>query len=170
MLITKKTAFLRLVMVCVVAQSVSFGAAAQSATEEQTAVALELMDVTGAKAAMEAVLPALVQQQMVVVKSANPNISNETINRFEALLQEEFTKNSDILIRGTAEVYVRHLSVDDMQGLIDFYKTDLGKKVISKMPVILQESMAMGAILGAQMGKSAVENARKRAKEEGLDL
>jgi len=46
-------------------------------------------------------------------------------------------------------VYAKHLTHDDIKQLLVFYRTDLGKKIINRMPVVTSESMAVGQQWGA---------------------
>lgn len=42
-------------------------------------------------------------------------------------------------------IYANHLSVDDLQGIIAFYKTPAGQDVLKALPLINQESQSAGA-------------------------
>jgi len=52
-----------------------------------------------------------------------------------------------------------------LKQLIKFYRTDVGKKTITKMPVLMQEGFAAGQAWFAKNGDAAVEVAMKRAME-----
>ncbi len=42
------------------------------------------------------------------------------------------------------KIYQDNFPQEDINGLIAFYKTPLGKTTIEKMPVVMQQSMAVG--------------------------
>lgn len=42
------------------------------------------------------------------------------------------------------QIYTKHLTEEEVQGMIDFYSSDVGKSMIKKMPLIMQDSMGMG--------------------------
>lgn len=44
----------------------------------------------------------------------------------------------------TIQIYIKHLTEEEVQGMITFYRTDVGRSMIKKMPVIMQDSMGLG--------------------------
>jgi len=52
--------------------------------------------------------------------------------------------NIDELLSKLIPVYDRNLSGQELQGLINFYNSDLGRKYILITPVIMKESMQAG--------------------------
>ena len=71
------------------------------------------------------------------------------------------------------DVYRRSLSQSEVDGMIAFYKTDAGRAVIAKMPVIMQNSMQMvqnqlGGMMPRiqQVQREAVEKLEKTTAPE----
>ena len=52
--------------------------------------------------------------------------------------------DTEELIRMTIPIYDKHLTHEEIRGLIAFYQTPLGAKLIEKLPAIAQDSMAAG--------------------------
>ncbi len=71
--------------------------------------------------------------------------------------------NADDLIELSIDPYVRHLSHEDIHGLIAFYQTPLGKRLARAMPAITHESM----LAGQEWGQQLAEKVLKRLQEEG---
>jgi hypothetical protein len=67
-------------------------------------------------------------------------------------------------------IYHKYLTLDETKGLIQFYKTPLGKKAISVMPKMTQEGMAAGQIWGQSMGQKIQQRLSVRFKNEGLEI
>jgi hypothetical protein len=63
-------------------------------------------------------------------------------------------------------IYARHFSEAELQGLIDFYSSPLGRKVVGEMPQVLQESVAAGQVWGRQLA----ERVLARAKAKGYKI
>jgi hypothetical protein len=61
-------------------------------------------------------------------------------------------------------VYRKHLTLEDVNGLIAFYETDLGKKTISVMPQLIGESLEGGAALGQMIGLKIFEQLLEEGK------
>jgi hypothetical protein len=60
-------------------------------------------------------------------------------------------------------VYDRHFSNDELKGLIAFYETPLGKKLVSELPQLMTETSAIGEKYGEQIANQVI----KRMQAEG---
>jgi hypothetical protein len=112
----------------------------------------QFMEVTGsAKLGM---------QVLTNVVAAYKNIYPEAGNEF----WDEFIKEVDpqAMVNLVIPVYERNFSDEDIVQLIAFYKTPLGKKVVEKMPAIMQESMQIGAAWGKQMSEKVMEKLKQK--------
>ena len=90
--------------------------------------------------AMETSLPAQ--------RAANPAIPAVFWDRF--LTQAKARKGEledQIMI-----VYDRHFSTDELRGLIAFYKTPVGQKMLQVQPIVVQESILAGQQWGQKIG------------------
>jgi len=78
---------------------------------------------------------------------------------------DEFLKemDSDTLINMTVPVYEKYYSDKEIEQLIRFYQSDIGKKVVLVTPQIMQESMQLGQI----WGKDIAEKLQERLTEKG---
>ena len=61
-------------------------------------------------------------------------------------------------------IYDKHLTDGEVNDLVTFYETPLGRKLVEIMPVIYQE----GTVAGSKRGQLAAERAIERLKAEGL--
>jgi len=114
---------------------------------------------------------AFIQQMTTVLKQTNPNIDpkaydivNEEIN---ALIDEEF------IVKGALSeimypIYSRHFSAEELREMIAFNNTELGKKVIKVMPMITQEGMQAGQVLGQSFAPKIQERIVARFEKEGI--
>ena len=75
--------------------------------------------------------------------------------------------DSEELVRMTIPIYDKHLTHEEIKGLIAFYQTPLGAKLIEKLPAIAQDSMAIGMEWGGEIAEKAMAKMEARkAKEE----
>jgi uncharacterized protein len=116
-----------------------------------------LLELTGSTKMAEQIM----DQMMVMFEQNDPGISKEFWDGFRAEI------NTEDLVSMTVPIYDKHLSHEDIRGLIAFYQTPVGAKLIEKLPVIAQESMAAGMKWGEEIGKKAV--AKLQAQEEKKD-
>lgn len=74
------------------------------------------------------------------------------------------TLSDKILLRFTSKkltelvipIYDKHMTRQEILGLIKFYQTPLGKKVLKTLPAILQESQAVGSQWGEKIFRDVV--------------
>ncbi len=79
-------------------------------------------------------------------------------------LEKEFSNTSlDKLTEMLVPVYSKYLTLEDLQELIEFYETPIGKKLVYSTPLILKESMQIGKQWGIKIG----EDFEKKMKEKG---
>ena len=60
-------------------------------------------------------------------------------------------------------IYDRHFTMEELQALIDFYTTPVGQKVVKKLPLVAQESNA----IGQQWGETKALEIVQRLAEQG---
>jgi hypothetical protein len=129
---------------------------AGEAPRDSTKVALirQLLDETHAVdlavTAMETSLPAQ--------RAANPRIPAVFWDRLLALVQAR----RDTLANLFVEIYDRHFSSAELQQMLAFYLSPVGRKLLGEQPAIVRESIIAGQAWGAQLGE---EVGRQLAKE-----
>ena len=116
----------------------------------------EMFEVSGS----EATFSAAIKQMMSMQRQQNPNVSADIWNELEA----DFLKTSmDDLVTMLIPVYQKHMTLSDLQGLIKFYESPVGKKFAEKTPMITTESMQVGQQWGMKIGQALVEKLKAKA-------
>ncbi len=79
-------------------------------------------------------------------------------------MQDEFiqTSLSDLVVM-LAPIYKKYMTKADLEGVIAFYNSPVGKKFAKNTPLITQESMQVGQEWGMKIG----EKFTKRMEKEG---
>lgn len=77
---------------------------------------------------------------------------------------ETFQEEIDVdgLMTKILPLYDKYYTEADIDGLISFYQSDLGKKVTTSLPLLMKESMEVGEAWGREIG----EKVMKKLKEE----
>lgn len=122
----------------------SFMGLAQPNTAYQESLK-ELFRVSGSETSYEVI----VQQLMASFKQQFPEGSN-----WEAMEQEFTNASIYSLTELLVPVYAKHLTLEDLQGLIAFYQTPVGQKFAQKSPLIAQESMPIAQQWGMKIGQN----------------
>lgn len=120
--------------------------------KQSEAAVSELLELTGAKKNMQAMIDAMVANY----KREIPEFSSDYLESLRTAF------NYDSLLVQIIPVYTRHLTLTDIKGLIAFYKTPLGQKMIRETPGILKECMELGAKWGAGAGQRALEQYKEK--------
>ncbi len=109
-----------------------------------------LLDLTGAArlalSGMEAMVPAQ--------RAANPQIPGAFWDAFLARARRDLPQLVDSLV----PVYAAHLSQAELDQLVRFYESPLGKHLSEVQPQILQESMQVGQTWGGVIGRQVGES------------
>ncbi len=60
-------------------------------------------------------------------------------------------------------IYDKHFALEELKAILAFYETPAGRAMLAKLPLVLQESMEAGKVLGGRIG----EETARRLKAEG---
>ncbi|HEY9130718.1 MAG TPA: DUF2059 domain-containing protein [Dyella sp.] len=66
------------------------------------------------------------------------------------------------LIGRMVPIYQRHFTAEDVDGLLKFYRSPLGQKVINEMPSTMAEGMQIGQQWGQERGRQMVADLQKK--------
>jgi uncharacterized protein len=144
-------------------------AAAQSPSSAPSpgalAAARDLITATRAADQLKTLLPLFMQRLKPAIVQGRADVARD----FDAIMPqliEALTARSDVFAEGVAEIYARNFTVEELQQVAAFYRGPVGQKFLEKMPVIAQESMAMGQKFGqevaGEMRNRMIEELRKR--------
>lgn len=64
-----------------------------------------------------------------------------------------------------APIYQRHFTEEEVMAMTDFYESPIGQVVLSKMPVVLEESMAAGQVWGEQIVNDLINDLMEKGYE-----
>jgi hypothetical protein len=115
----------------------------------------KLLEVTGSAKLGQQVLA----QMMQTFKSTNPKVPEE----FWDEVMKEF--DSGTMIDLVVPVYEKHLTHEDVKGMLAFYESPLGQKLIAVTPAITQESMQAGQQWGLGIARRIQKRLEERPKE-----
>jgi len=118
-------------------------APAQDATSEQIE---ELLGVMNAGDMAIQVMYALIDQFEVMVPDVPASFWEDFMAKVDA-------STLDALI---APIYQRNFTAEEVVAMSEFYRTPVGQSMLAKMPVVMQESMAVGQEWGMQIAEELV--------------
>lgn len=109
-------------------------------TMQQMNAAMPKMMLQGASAAINGNASLSAEQKKAAIAKAEGEIP-KTSATFTAMLNDP--KLYDELIAETVPLYARHYTAAEIREISAFYKTPVGTKMLSTMPKLMNESMAI---------------------------
>lgn len=148
-----KRLFLSLALVC----STAFAAGTQP-SEASVKELLALSDVPKVIDAVMGQVDGMMQQMIGQATRGQPVTPQQQaaidsyLAKAKGIMVEELTwaKLEPVYVR----IYTESLTQEEVEGIVAFYKTPAGKAMVSKMPVLMQKTMAeMPGLMGPMMQK-----------------
>jgi hypothetical protein len=125
------------------------------AAPEQLAKLFDVMRIKQQMQSMKTMIPAMVQQQIQSAMKqteermpAGSRPTQEQREKMQAIMNKYVGKAMDLyptdeMLTDMTGIYQKHLSRDDVEGLIAFYSSPAGQHLLDAQPVIAQEYMPM---------------------------
>ena len=143
--------FLIVLPVALHAQS---GAGDKGLDANQLGLAKRLVQASGA----EAIIMKSLELALPAQRAQNPTINPEFWNRFTAKARAEVR----VLVDSLAPIYGRRFSKAELEQLVAFYESPVGRHVVADQGDIAQESQELGIRWGTRLGAAiAVEMANE---------
>jgi tetratricopeptide (TPR) repeat protein len=134
----------RIIILCLCLLIVASGSYCEELTQQKINAIKELMSITGSTQLAEIVGKAVFQRMANFVQETNPEIDPRALQIIEeeltSLMREE-TGEKGSFQQVVYPIYNKYLTLDEIREIIRFYKTPSGKKMISVLPNMMQESM-----------------------------
>lgn len=157
-----------ILLLFVVTISFQYPSFAEEVTPEKAAAIMKLMEITGSKNLGLQFGSAINQNIAKAWKQKNPNIPERAFQILSEEVNKAMADNMDTLMSQIVTIYNNHFTKAEIDELLAFYSTPIGKKMISVLPQILKESLTVGQTWGQTLAPQLLENIKKRFKEEGI--
>jgi hypothetical protein len=117
----------------------------------------ELMDLTGAKNLGQQLIDAGMEQFRSSVLDSQPD--NPRAKQFVDAFVTRFQKHFDptALTDRIIPIYDQYLTAEDLKGLLDYYRSPLGQRMLKALPDVARESQAAGYTLGQKAAQDTME-------------
>ena len=129
----------------------------------------EIIEITNAADLGERMIEFMVGRLAPAFEAMNPGkgavVSSILRREFMAVTAERRADFEEIIVL----VYDERFSAEEIDGLLTFYRSPLGRRLIEEMPAIVDRSMQAGQLLGEEIGREALRRAISSMQEQGLD-
>jgi len=124
-----------------------------------------LLELTGAAKLGDQMQKAFLEQVRAGFADSLPQ--NERSKHFMDAYIERFQKkfNPQALTELTIPIYDKHISGEDLKGLLAFYRSPLGQRTLKALPLVLQESREKGAALEQKAAQETLDELKAEYPE-----
>ncbi len=156
---------------CVLALALAWpGAAmAQPPAPEAMAAARELIAASDAAGQMKTLVPLIMRQMKPAIARGRQEIE-KAYDEAMPLILEVMNSHIDEFIEAAALIYARNFTVDEMKQIAEFYRQPAGQKLLQKLPVVMQESMALGQRFGQVIADDLRDQMTRELRSRGHDI
>src|SRR5262245_43461893 len=123
---------------------------------------VELMDVMGMKNITRQVSMSVAKQLAYGLAQAQPDIDRKAFDIVLSVSDETLTARSDELLGKIVPLYAKHFTEAELDELLAFYRSPIGRKTTDTMPGLMQESME----LVAKESESSIPKIKERVTEQ----
>ncbi len=138
--------------------------------QSDTETIRELYQAAGMERLLDQLITTITSQVFDSLLASRTDIPEAARTRFKQQMVSGFSESKGAFLEAMIPVYQRHFTGAEMRQMIAFYKSDLGQKLIEKMPILMHEGAKVGQQWGRAVARRVVEEMRAKAREEGYDL
>ena len=142
---------------------------AQQPSATAIAAAKELITVKGVTALYDPILIGVVEKAKGVFLQTNPMLQKD-LTDVAAKLRTELAPRSAEVVNETARLYATRFTEQELKDAITFYKSPLGRKLLTEEPVLADESMRSAASWADKLSEEVMNKMRAEMRKRGHDM
>jgi hypothetical protein len=125
-------------------------APADAIDPEALKVARQVLDAMHASATSDQMVQQMMMSMSAGLEATNPGKGAEIQKLLSEVLLPELNKVKPEMLDASANIYAANFSADELKQMLAYYQSDIGRKVIERLPSLIQEQ---GRVARAMMGK-----------------
>jgi len=115
------------------------------------------------------VVPGVIEQAKTVLLQTNPMLAKE-LNEVALQLRADDAPKSAELLNDIAKMYATRFTEQELQDLLAFYKTPLGKKVVAQEYKVIDQSLTYAQSWANKLSDQILTQMRAEMKKRGHDM
>jgi hypothetical protein len=135
-------------------------------TAAQIKLAQDIIDASGAARAFDGIIPSIMQQAYASFLQQNPDLQKPLVEAITAI-RGDFEKRQPEVVGIMATTYASHFTEAELQDLITFYRSPTGKKLVTELPGVLEESFKRAREWGTKTSEEFIAALRAEMKKRG---
>jgi len=153
----------------VLAAAASNAPAQQQPSANAIALAKEIIAVKGGNSLYDPVIPSIIDRARTIFIQSNPMLTGP-LNEVAARLRAELTPRVSELINDGAKLYASRFTEQELKDALAFYKSPLGRKIITQEPVILDQSAANMDTWANKFAEEVISKFRAEMRKKGHEI
>ncbi len=143
---------------------------AEDVHSEKRADIRKLVELTGMAGMVRQMMGTMAEQFVSTLRRRSPDIPEGAIVIVRKDTEEVMSSHIEGpggLVDRVVPIYDKYFTGEELKGLIAFYQSPLGRKVIAAMPLLMQESMAAGREWGKGLAPLLLQRIRADLEQGG---
>ena len=132
-------------------------------------MAKEIIALKGATTTFDPLIPGVIEYHRNILMQANPNLSRE-IEQVATKLINDLQGRRAELQQSLAISYAQHFTEQELRDAIAFYRTPLGKKLVSEEPKAMEETMKAADVWSKKFADEVVAKMREEMRKRGHNV
>jgi len=141
-------------------------ARAQEPSQAQIALAGEIIEVKGSTALFEPLIPGVVEQSKNTLLQINPNMFKD-LTEVATQLRKDYAPRLAQLKTEIAKLYAQRFTEQELKDTLAFYKSPLGKKLVSQEPEFVDRTMSTAQDWAVKLNEEVLQRFRVEMKKRG---
>ena len=143
--------------------------AAGAPSQASIALARELLELKGGQQMFEGMVNGVIESAKNSFLPNNPNL-NRPLNEVAVQLRKDFEVKKLELANEVARVYARRFTEQELRELLAFYKTTLGRKVLSEESLAVEDGFKRAQDWTNEFSDQVLTKMRAEMRKKGYEL
>jgi hypothetical protein len=143
--------------------------AQQQPTPTAILLAKELVEAKSAMRLFDPLISGVIEYHRNLFTQTNPNLGRELSEVAQKLHSELAARRAD-LEQQIVRIYAQHFTEQELKQAVAFYRTPLGKKLITEEPKALDESLKLANEWSGKLAEEVIAKMRAEMKSRGHNL
>ncbi|UOK70862.1 DUF2059 domain-containing protein [Ancylobacter polymorphus] len=136
---------------------------------EQLKLANELLVANGEASSFDAVIPNVVEQTAAGFVQSNPDLIRD-LREVAKQLSAQYESRRNEIVQILATIYATEFTTQELRELLTFYRSEAGKKLVTKREELLKVGFSSIQAWSAQFAREMEVRVREEMKKRGFTI
>ena len=146
-----------------------YGLAQSKPSAAAIATAKEIVAIKGGDTLFGALIPNVIEQGKAMFEQQNPALSKD-LTTVAGKLRTELAPRIEEVNDEVAKAYASHFTESELKDMLAFYKSPLGRKLLTEEPAVLDQSMKNAQTWANRLSEEVIAKMRAEMKKRGHEI